>query len=116
MDETEIITSKSKEKGKLIPALILAAVVIFFIILFAIVAFYWQKQSSETLEDSELTENQQRCVELGCPENSVYIGSINSDKYYECECHYADGINPENRICFFSDSEAEQNGRIKSEC
>jgi hypothetical protein len=113
MDETEIITSKIK--GNLIPALILIAVVIFFIILFILVAFYWQRQSIP-VENSELTENSKRCIELGCPENSIYVGSINSDKYYECECHYADSIKLENLICFSSESEAESTGRTKSEC
>ncbi len=63
------------------------------------------------IEDESLT-----CVEIGCPEGSFYVGSINSDKYYSCSCHYAKRINPENLKCFVSDSEAIEMGYIKIDC
>ena len=56
------------------------------------------------------------CTQLGCPQNSLFAGSINSDKYYECDCRYAKNINPENIICFANDDEALADGRVKSEC
>ena len=56
------------------------------------------------------------CVNKGCPERNIYIGSINSDKYYACDCYYADTILPENIICFSTDSEAIEMGYTKSDC
>jgi len=56
------------------------------------------------------------CQDLGCPEGTVYVGSINSDKYYICDCHYAKRINPENIICFTSDEEAQSKNYTKVEC
>jgi len=59
---------------------------------------------------------QTACEELGCSPGDVYVGSINSDKYYECDCHYAQRILPENIVCFANDDEALADGRVKSEC
>ena len=56
------------------------------------------------------------CTEKGCPENAIYVGSINSDKYYECDCYYAERILPENIICFTDDSDAQNKGYVRSEC
>ncbi len=56
------------------------------------------------------------CEELGCTADDIYVGSVNSDKYYECSCHYAQRINPENIVCFKNDAEALADGRTKSEC
>ena len=56
------------------------------------------------------------CVELGCPSNSIFAGSKNSDKYYNCDCGWAKSINPENLVCFATDAEALSDGRVKSEC
>lgn len=56
------------------------------------------------------------CQDLGCSDDAVYVGSINSDKYYVCDCHYAKRIKPENIICFSSDQEALSQNYIKVEC
>ena len=56
------------------------------------------------------------CVEIGCNVSDIYAGSINSDKYYECDCRYAKNINPENVVCFATDAEAIAENRVKSEC
>lgn len=56
------------------------------------------------------------CQDLGCSEDTVYVGSINSDKYYVCDCHYAKRIKPENIICFSTDEEAQNQGYTKVEC
>ena len=58
----------------------------------------------------------QECVNLGCEGEMLFAGSKNSDKYYECDCHYALRINPENLICFKSDEDAVADGRVKSDC
>ena len=110
------------KKGISTPAVILIIVIIAFIALFMIAAFYLKsnEDSSEsgagTQDSTELTENQEKCIELGCPEGSIYIGSVNSDKYYECTCYYAEQINPQNRICFMTEQEAEDDERVRSEC
>ena len=74
------------------------------------------EKQEEKQNETSLTNNKQRCVELGCEEGSVYIGSVNSDKYYECTCHYAERIHPENIICFKTKAEAESDDRVLSEC
>jgi hypothetical protein len=56
------------------------------------------------------------CFEIGCDANDVFVGSINSDKYYECNCRYAKNINPENIICFKTEQEAEADNRTRSKC
>jgi len=56
------------------------------------------------------------CQSLGCPQGSIYAGSVNSDKYYVCDCHYAKTIKKENIICFSSDSEATGKGYTKIDC
>ncbi len=66
--------------------------------------------------DEENNVGEDYCVDLGCSSGSIYAGSINSDKYYECDCRWAKNINHENLICFKSDAEAVGEGRVKSEC
>jgi lipopolysaccharide export system protein LptC len=56
------------------------------------------------------------CQSLGCPDNTIYVGSINSNKYYTCDCQYAKRIKSENIICFSSDSEALEKNYIKVDC
>ena len=103
---------------KLIPALILLLVVIVFIALFAYVMYYWENQRNVELpaDSGGASEGEQACIELGCPKGSIYAGSVNSDKYYDCDCRYAKNINPENLVCFSSDNEALNDERVKSEC
>jgi hypothetical protein len=66
------------------------------------------KELNETLK--------QECINLGCPPDSLFAGSKNSDKYYNCDCRWAKNIILENLICFSSDNEALADGRVKSEC
>ena len=56
------------------------------------------------------------CVELGCSENTLYVGSENSNKYYACDCRYAKNINPENIVCLKSHKEAIADGREWTTC
>lgn len=56
------------------------------------------------------------CRNKGCTEGNIFIGSINSDKYYPCDCHYANTILPENIICFATDQEAIERGYTKIDC
>ncbi len=56
------------------------------------------------------------CEDLGCPANTMYVGSVNSNKYYVCSCHYADRILPANLQCFESDEQAVSMGYEWVEC
>jgi len=48
------------------------------------------------------------CVDLGCPEGTIYVGSKNSDKYHECSCRYAKNIAEKNLNCFTSRKDAQR--------
>lgn len=50
------------------------------------------------------------CMELGCPDGTMVVGSINSDVYHECHCSSARRINLENLLCFGSVEEAIASG------
>ncbi len=67
---------------------------------------------SETSETSKTTS--QDCLELGCA--GIYSGSINSDKFYYCNCSYARRILPENLICFSSFNSGLEDNRTYVEC
>ena len=56
------------------------------------------------------------CQNLDCPEGTLYVGSVNSDKYYVCDCRYSKIIKPENMMCFSSDKEAVDQGYNKIDC
>jgi flagellar basal body-associated protein FliL len=56
------------------------------------------------------------CLALNCSLGTMYVGSVNSDKYYTCSCRYAKNINPENIVCFSSDAEAQSAGYTKTQC
>lgn len=67
-------------------------------------------------ENTINTNTNNPCTELGCPYGTRYIGSINSDKFYECDCHYANRIKPENIRCFATRQEALSDNYIWREC
>lgn len=95
--------------------LILFAIIILalFITSFYIANNYFNQNSEDEQEETPSTES---CINLGCPENSIYVGSKNSDKYYECDCSYAKTILPQNIICFATDGEALARDYVKSGC
>ncbi|NCN99239.1 hypothetical protein COU62_00910 [Candidatus Pacearchaeota archaeon CG10_big_fil_rev_8_21_14_0_10_35_219] len=68
-----------------------------------------------TESDNERVDNGNGCIEIGCP-SAEYVGSINSDKYYPCDCRYAKTVKLENIVCFDSDQEAVDKGYEKSDC
>ena len=78
--------------------LLLLLVAVVFIIIFALVAYYHVYQEDVNAKDLDekdeqaLKENHERCLELGCSYGDIYVGSVNSDKYYDCDCHYAERI------------------------
>jgi len=61
-------------------------------------------------------QTEEICIEIGCPEGSIYAGSINSDKYYLCSCGWARIIKPKNLVCFPSDAKPIMDGRTRSKC
>ena len=74
-------------------------------------------QTQKEKEDmTEIEQIKQECVELGCEQGSVYIGSKNSDKFYYCNCRWAETISPENIVCFETKQEALDDNRTESEC
>lgn len=77
--------------------------------------YTWNKTKQECVREWE-EKLKDACVKLGCEKESLFAGSKNSDKYYNCDCGWAKTINPENLICFSSDDEALANNRTKSEC
>jgi len=119
--------------------LIIVAVLAVFCVLFGVIYYtYPQKPIACTLEakvcpdgstvgrtgpDCEFEEcptiqepEDDSCIALGCSADAKYVGSIKSDKYYECRCGWAKNINQENIVCFASDAEALAENRVKSDC
>ena len=122
-------------KKSLKPAIILVLVILLFIGLFlwgnalnkTILSKDNQTQSENKTQDNESTSEdetdmteieqiKQECVDLGCEQGSVYIGSKNSDKFYYCNCRWAETISPENIVCFKTREEALDDNRTESEC
>ena len=85
-------------------------ILIGFILLFSIITFILLKV------DWNVESSGNKCVDVGCGEDDNYVGSINSNKYYECDCHYAARINSENIVCFETKEQAEEDNRIWVEC
>ncbi len=48
------------------------------------------------------------CLDLGCPKGTIYVGSINSDKYHDCDCRHAKNIAEKNLNCFISRDDAKR--------
>jgi len=86
---------------------ILIFLIIILILLIGAIFIYFIFQSNN---------NKNPCIKLGCNENTIYVGSINSNKYYTCDCHYANRIKSKNIICFKSDKEAVEKGYSKVNC
>jgi len=96
----------------ILPYILAIFILALFITAFYIGNYYFNQTPNEEQEET----NTQACLALGCPEGTIYVGSVNSDKYYVCDCHYADTILPENIFCFSSESEAIDLGYVKVEC
>jgi len=91
--------------------IIIISVIIILVIVIGIVISIVFKDSTKDYVKVE------SCAYLGCSSpNAQYAGSINSDKFYACGCHYAERIKPENLVCFDSKREAEADGRVESKC
>jgi FtsZ-interacting cell division protein ZipA len=71
-------------------------------------------QNGDELED--IDEIMEECERLGCESESVYIGSKNSDKFYKCNCRWAETISLENIVCFKTAQEALDDNRTESKC
>ena len=54
------------------------------------------------------------CQRLGCPTNSNFAGSKNSNFFYECDCYYALKIKKDNLICFSNQEDAINKGYQES--
>ncbi|HLC56135.1 MAG TPA: thermonuclease family protein [Candidatus Nanoarchaeia archaeon] len=73
----------------------------------------------DELETAELEAKQQHlglwkdykeslsdCQKLGCPVNTQFVGSKNSNYFYDCNCVYASRIKKDNLICFSNKEDA----------
>ncbi len=89
-------------------------------------------------QSQNLSDNQKKAIALGKAiqrkgltekvaensENSItsstkkclLVGSKNSDKYHVLECHWAERIKEENRVCFESIEDAESKGYKPASC
>lgn len=90
--------------------IILIVAVVIILVWFLVVSFI---NKSEIFEEVRFKK---ACKELGCPSGSQFVGSVNSDKFYPCDCHYALRVKPENRVCFEIAEDAVNEGRIRSAC
>jgi len=100
----------SKRKRNIIITICIVVVIIGLLLLIFLVDWDFGKTGRR------LTESQQACYDLGCEEGSEYVGSVNSDKYYECSCHYAKRIKIENIVCYETKEQAETDNRIWVDC
>ncbi len=50
------------------------------------------------------------------PQECMFVGSKNSDKYHLPDCRYAKNIKRENLVCFSSTEEAEKQGYVAAGC
>lgn len=95
-----------------------------FAMLLLVLALVWAKiLFSDDYEKINISNKEQinitktnSCIELNCPSDSIYVGSVNSDKYYACDCRYAKRVKPENIICFKTDDEAIAKNYTKADC
>ncbi len=62
----------------------------------------------------EYKEDLTACQKLGCPADSKFAGSKNSNFFYECDCYYALKIKKDNLICFSNQEEAINKGYQES--
>ena len=96
--------------------LILGIIVFVILIVALVIIFSFADKNPSTTQNNNQIINP-ACAELGCPsKDAMFVGSINSDKFYECDCRYAKNILPENIICFSTEQEALADNRTKSEC
>ena len=87
-------------------AFFILLIILIFLVVFGIIYFIFFRSIVE--------EN--ICENLGCLTGENFVGSINSDKYYECSCSNVKRINKENIICFVSESDAQEIGYTKGRC
>ncbi len=102
------------KRGFIIALILVLVIVIVIAVIIGIIILSDNNGNGDDV-NPPVSENTQ-CTELGCSSNAYYVGSINSDKYYECSCRWAKNINPENIICFNSEQEAKDKGYVRSEC
>ena len=120
-----------KQKNPIVAAILLVIVSLIFVALFFLSSSLQDYDKNFSSDNGNLTSkenesltgntsnevnNRQSCLELGCSENTRYVGSINSDKFYYCTCHYADRIHEENIICFETKQEAQQENYSYVDC
>ena len=113
---------KKDSKKKRVIALIGIFVILLAVFLIAFAIIYTMETNSMDNPSAPVSGDKEQmitdCITLRCPaeSQSIYAGSKNSDKYYECSCGYAKTILPANLVCFVSDEDAIADGKEKVEC
>ena len=67
--------------------------------------------AAKPLASKAVTESDDSCVRLGCPEGTTYVSSKTSSKYHTCECQFAKRLSAKNRLCYKNAQEAESDGK-----
>jgi hypothetical protein len=100
----------------------LIIIIVLILALSGFLVYYLTKPDSNNTNNQNTTLNNNTitapnaCLALNCSSSTKYVGSVNSDKYYVCDCRYAKNINPENIVCFASDAEAQLKNYTKIQC
>ncbi|MBS3091409.1 hypothetical protein J4217_03110 [Candidatus Pacearchaeota archaeon] len=92
---------------------ILGVIVIIGIGLIFLLSTWAEKQNLPTANS---TENKEACINLGCPEGTLYVGSVLKKIYYPCICAIASQINATDLACFETKSRAVLNNFYKGYC
>ena len=92
------------------PVIIILVILALFGVYHLIKLYKIQEPLPSSAPESQPEVGLVSCEDLGCPEGSQYIASSESNVYHECSSGYAQTILPQNRICFYNASEAEQAG------
>lgn len=86
------------------------APVIIILVVFSLFIVYYAINGSKEPEQDRVEQGLITCEDLGCPENTLFIASKESNVYHECISSYAPMILPQNRVCFYTAQEAEDAG------
>jgi len=72
--------------------------------------------SDEVARITRLLNEKTPAVEEKPDQDTVFVGSVNSNKFYPEYCHWANRIKEENKVWFSSVEEGENDGREYIEC
>lgn len=99
-----------KQKQQMIAPILVILIIVSLFLAYAIIHIY--KDDSADSDNAEPTNVPEEvglvtCEDLGCPADTQYVASSESNVYHECDSGYAQAILPQNRVCFVNSTEAE---------